>query len=513
MVPATTARLIKMVPKMATLTTLLATVGSSMATLMFVWSVISQYLPYELHHIIRKLKLRLKDLLYPYVKITINEFRDKALSNRRSDAYVAVEAYLSSINTSKTSKRLKADMEHHNSNLALSIDEYQTVNDEFQGAKLEWVSGKSSSKALDKEQISFYRLIFHNKHREMVTQSYLQHVIERGKEIRKRNRPKRIYTNVCRSSGSASSSSASSWVYSVFHHPASFETIAMDEEKKKEIIEDLMAFSEGKDYYARIGKAWRRGYLLYGPPGTGKSTLIAAMANMLKYDVYDLELTAVKDNTELRKLLVETSSKSIIVIEDIDCSLHLTGQRKKQEKAEKSRLEDEKKSEKAAGVTLSGLLNFIDGLWSSSCDGERIIVFTTNHVENLDKALIRRGRMDMHIELSYCGFEGFKVLAMNYLEIETHQMFDTIERLIGEVKITPADVAENLMPKTLLDDPDKRLSNLIGALEKAKEKALEKAKAKADTEKKAKQLEENVEPTIKESKVLDEDQTMQSKAM
>jgi chaperone BCS1 len=66
-----------------------------------------------------------------------------------------------------------------------------------------------------------------------------------------------------------------------------------------------------------------------GPPGTGKSTMIAAMANLLGYDLYDLELTAVKDNTELRKLLIETSSKSIIVIEDIDCSLDLTGQRRK----------------------------------------------------------------------------------------------------------------------------------------------------------------------------------------
>ncbi|GJM96930.1 hypothetical protein PR202_ga13808 [Eleusine coracana subsp. coracana] len=52
-------------------------------------------------------------------------------------------------------------------------------------------------------------------------------------------------------------------------------------------------------------------------------------------------------------------------------------------------------------VTLSGLLNFIDGLWSA-CSGERIIVFTTNHVDRLDPALIRRGHMDRHIEMSYC---------------------------------------------------------------------------------------------------------------
>ncbi|MFS7906421.1 hypothetical protein Hanom_Chr01g00058971 [Helianthus anomalus] len=52
--------------------------------------------------------------------------------------------------------------------------------------------------------------------------------------------------------------------------------------------------------------------------------MITAMANLLCYVIYDLELTAVKDNTELRRLLIETSSKSIIAIEDIDCSMDLT---------------------------------------------------------------------------------------------------------------------------------------------------------------------------------------------
>ncbi|CAK9180566.1 unnamed protein product, partial [Ilex paraguariensis] len=76
------------------------------------------------------------------------------------------------------------------------------------------------------------------------------------------------------------------------------------------------------------------------PAGTVKSTLIAAMANLLGYDIYDLELTAVKDNTELRRLLIETPSKSIIVIEDIDCSVDLTGQRKKKEEKEEEEEKD-----------------------------------------------------------------------------------------------------------------------------------------------------------------------------
>ncbi|GAU15306.1 hypothetical protein TSUD_03750 [Trifolium subterraneum] len=258
----------------------------------------------------------------------------------------------------------------------------------------------------------------------------------------------------------------------------------MDLEKKKMIIDDLVTFSKSGEFYSRIGRAWKRGYLLYGPPGTGKSTMIAAMANLLGYDLYDLELTAVKDNTELRKLLIETSSKSIIVIEDIDCSLDLTGQRrkknvKKEEEEEKDLREKksgimEERDGKSSNVTLSGLLNFIDGLWSA-CGGERLIVFTTNYVEKLDPALIRKGRMDMHIELSYCGFEAFKMLAKNYLNIESHDLFGTICELLKEIEITPADVAEHLMPKTASGDAEIYLKSLIQALQLAKEEARRKS--------------------------------------
>ncbi|KAG6397362.1 hypothetical protein SASPL_143529 [Salvia splendens] len=62
--------------------------------------------------------------------------------------------------------------------------------------------------------------------------------------------------------------------------------------------------------------------------------------------------------------------------------------------------------------------------------------------------------MDQHIELSYCGFEGFKVLARNYLQFEEHELFGRIQRLLEETKMTPADVAENLMPKLRGEDKE-----------------------------------------------------------
>lgn len=65
-----------------------------------------------------------------------------------------------------------------------------------------------------------------------------------------------------------------------------------------------------------------------------------------------------KDHMDLKVLLIDTSSKSIIVIGDIVCSLDLTGQCNGKEMKEKQKTEVNSK------VTVSGLLNFIGRIWS-----------------------------------------------------------------------------------------------------------------------------------------------------
>ncbi|XP_043704598.1 AAA-ATPase ASD, mitochondrial-like [Telopea speciosissima] len=453
--------------------------SSTAAAIMFFWAIFQQYFPYNLREYLGKYGHQFVTFFYPYIQITFNEYTADRFS--RSEVYSTIEAYLS-LNSSTRAKRLKADAGKNTRNLVLSMDDHEEVTDEFQGTKFWWSSNKTVSKSPvfsfypTSDEKRFYKLTFHRRYRDLVTASYLNHVMEEGRAVGERNRQRKLYTN----------NAKSVWSHVVFEHPATFQTLAMEPRKKKDIMDDLVNFSKSKDYYKKIGKAWKRGYLLYGPPGTGKSSMIAAMANLLDYDIYDLELTAVKDNTELRKLLIETSRKSIIVIEDIDCSLDLSGQRKKKEKEKKEgegegvpeavKKEEEKKNDTESKVTLSGLLNFIDGLWSS-CGGEKLIVFTTNRVEELDPALIRRGRMDKHIEMSYCNYEGFKVLAKNYLDLDSHPLFETIHGLMGETQITPADVAENLMPKSLGENSKVDcLEALVSALQVAKEEARVKAK-------------------------------------
>ncbi|KAM1434488.1 hypothetical protein ACFX2I_042563 [Malus domestica] len=171
------------------------------------------------------------------------------------------------------------------------------------------------------------------------------------------------------------------------------------------------------------------------------------MANYLKFDIFDLDLREVQCNSDLRRLLIGTKSRSILVIEDIDCSVELQN---RDSENEPNAVEDDK-------ISLSAVLNFIDGLWST-CGEERIVVFTTNHKDRLDPALLRPGRMDLHIHMSYCTFGGFKTLAYNYLLIHEHTLFGEIEMLLDRAQATPAEVAGELMTS---DDAHVSLQGLI----------------------------------------------------
>ncbi|XP_020881935.1 AAA-ATPase At3g28610 [Arabidopsis lyrata subsp. lyrata] len=443
--------------------------GSSLASLFFLWATIQQIFPNHLKIAIKEIFLstiqqlsffqrfsdRFINFFSPYVEINFSEYEDYRINH----AFDPIETYLGAKATDKA-KHLRASQVRESKGLVLKRDETK-VRDEYEGIRVWWET--------ETDSIGFktLKLTFHRRSRDIVTESYIKYVIEEGKSIEAKNKKMKLFTN--NPSSHWGSSKTSLWRYIDFEHPANFETLAMDPKKKEQILNDLAAFGNGKDYYKKIGKAWKRGYLLYGPPGTGKSTMIAAMANLLNYSIYDIELTAIQTNSELKKLLTATSNKSIIVFEDIDCSLDFTGKRKKKESNLMIWREDGEQGneENKSSVTLSGLLNFIDGIWSA-CGQERIIVFTTNHLAKLDPALIRSGRMDMHIELSYCTFEAFKILAKNYLDIDSHPLFKTIESLLKDTEIAPADVAENLMKKNREIDAEGSLKDLIQSLKRRK---------------------------------------------
>jgi uridine kinase len=481
--------------------------GSAMAGFGLLWSRMPEHVHDEARHIISSLVPMLMSYFNPYEQISIAEYGEERF--RRNKMFDAVSTYLRSTCLDVASK-LKAELGDKSKDdpPVISLDENQEVVDSFDGARMWWrllpKSAKNKGGTVisllpgdsDHEQPRCYRLVFHKRHRKLVLDSYLPSVVRQWREQIATDRQRLLFTNHSREGKSR-------WINVPYNPPATFDKLAMDHSKKVEIMEDLTTFREAKEYHSKVGKAWKRGYLLHGPPGTGKSTMIGAMANLLRYDVYDLDLTSIKDNAELRKLFLDTTDKSIIVIEDIDAiEVELTTKRKGKEAAQENSdnqhlvIELSDKHKDSGKVTLSGLLSFVDGLWSA-CGSERIFVFTTNHLDRLDPALIRRGRMDRHIEMSYCRFEAFKMLAKTYLDITEHSLFSEIGQLLDEIDTTPADVADNLMPRgksgngeihRLLDEmngapadimrrvkrrreADERLAGLVETLKKAKMKS------------------------------------------
>ncbi|KAI3851920.1 hypothetical protein MKW98_019919 [Papaver atlanticum] len=472
-----------------------AMLGTSVGSLLFIIiPMIIEYLfPHGFLHKLREQYItpHINRFTKLYVQISIDEYPDDQLIDQKNQAYTFTEAYLSALGMD-SAMQLKAYNPKNSSKLILNMVDYElSIRDEFHGSTFWWMLtsakefGKPRKDDRDNPQRAF-TLTFLKKDRLLVRNKYLNHVMEKGKEIFVQNQHRKLYTNNPKERWYKETT----WSHVVFNHPSAFDNLAMDAAKKADIMEDLIAFSKAKDYYAKIGKAWNIFY---------------TVRRFMSYDIYDLELKSLKGgNSELRKLLLDTSDKSIIVIEDIDCNIALTDKRltekKVKSKKEKTYAEMIAEARGDRDITLSGLLNFIDGLWSST-GGERLIIFTTNHVEKLDPALIRRGRMDKHIEMGYCCFDGFKVLAKNYLNIDDHPSFETIRRLIDET-ITPADVAENLMPKTVsgVDCSEVCLGNLISALEQSKEDA-----ARLAAEKQSEDEEESKEDIAEQNNKSEED--------
>ncbi|XP_066363507.1 protein HYPER-SENSITIVITY-RELATED 4-like [Miscanthus floridulus] len=433
--------------------------ASATAAVMLLRTVVSELLPDEVGELLRAAARGVRARVSSRHTVVI----DEAEGLSANQLYDAARTYLAARVTPDV-PRLRASRVDDAQGITVGMEQGEGMVDAHDGVDYTWTlvvsrdatasraagAAARRDKAARPEAKSF-EVSFHRRHKDKALGSYLPHVVATAKAINDRQRSLKMHMV-----------EYDVWTAVDLRHPSTFDTLAMDDKLKSSVIEDLQRFVRRKDYYRRIGRAWKRGYLLYGPPGTGKSSLVAAMANFLKFDIYDLELTEVKSNSDLRRLLVKTSNRSILVVEDIDCSIEL-----------QQRDEGERRATASAGeenddkVTLSGLLNSVDGLWSTSGE-ERIIVFTTNYRERLDPALLRPGRMDMHIHMGYCTPESFRILARNYHSVENHVMYPEIEQLIQEVMVSPAEVAEVLMRN---DNSDVVLQDLLEFLKEKRKQS------------------------------------------
>ncbi|KAG8950020.1 hypothetical protein FRC04_008099 [Tulasnella sp. 424] len=175
-------------------------------------------------------------------------------------------------------------------------------------------------------------------------------------------------------------------------------SIILDHEIKDTILEDARDFLRSTSWYADRGIPFRRGYLLHGSPGSGKTSLIHAIAGALNLDIYVVSLSKPGINdTTLNSLLCDLPSRSIALIEDIDAAFTRSINRDAPPISHPGGFDPTGDMFRGGGVTLSGLLNAIDGIYAQE---GRILFATTNRYDVLDPALIRPGRLDMHFEFT-----------------------------------------------------------------------------------------------------------------
>ena len=157
------------------------------------------------------------------------------------------------------------------------------------------------------------------------------------------------------------------------------ESVILDHNISNDIKNDLAEFINNEEWYVTLGIPYTRGYLFTGPPGSGKSSLIVALASEFNLNISTIDLSADIDDSDLSCLIRSADKNSIIVFEDIDTIFN------KRECLAQNKL------------TFSGFLNALSGV--ATVDG-RIMIMSTNHIENLDPALIRPGRVDRIFELN-----------------------------------------------------------------------------------------------------------------
>lgn len=185
-------------------------------------------------------------------------------------------------------------------------------------------------------------------------------------------------------------------------------SIYIPEEQKNFILNDIKNFIENKEWYKEKHIPYNRGYLFYGDPGCGKTSLIKVIASELNYDIYYLNLSSFSIDNTFIECFNSIPKNTLLVIEDFDTIYNNINSNR-----DNSNLNP--KPEESKGMSMSVFLNTIDGLLSTE---GKIIFYTTNYKDKIDKAILRPGRIDVIEEIKPLSFKYIKKMSDDFFDID-----------------------------------------------------------------------------------------------
>ncbi len=220
----------------------------------------------------------------------------------------------------------------------------------------------------------------------------------------------------------------------------SFENLYLRKYQDTELFNLTDRFLNEKKSMEQLGIPNKLGILLYGEPGCGKTTTITTIASYLGRDIFYLNLKLIKTNNELKMIFdyinLEHPGGGVVILEDIDAMTNVVMKRINSNNPNDKFILNKSSDDK---ITLEYLLNLMDGTLTHN---ESVLIITTNHLDKLDQALYRPGRIDNVVKLKKCDHYQISRIFKRFIKRD----IDTkILNKIKEDTFTPAQIIFNIV--------------------------------------------------------------------
>lgn len=197
----------------------------------------------------------------------------------------------------------------------------------------------------------------------------------------------------------------------------SLDHVRISDEIESEIAEFTSVIGSRNALLKKAGLPTKRGMLFAGPPGTGKTVTAAVTARR----VLDLGGTVLypEANMDISQVMdiARMFEKALVVFEDVESFAGRRGE-----------------------SSFTTFLNAVDGVGDR---GDILTLSTTNNSKDLDKAVLRAGRMDQYVEFNWFTTEQVASVLMSNLGDVYDLDWATVAAAISEKdgKVTGAEIS------------------------------------------------------------------------